>query len=142
MKIKLFEEFDYNAYNHDIKDWFVVYGLGGGMNTKHYEIVEQATQKEVEQIAWDLVVEHYQSYAGLHGLKNWSEVEEELREEYPNEEFDDDSIQEAYNEEIERWAIYYAEELDSNNKEQIDNIKEEGLRLSPRIKKILNITNE
>lgn len=88
--IALFEEFDWESYRNDIKDWFVQYGLGGGMNTKHYDVLEQMSEERAEEIAWELTVEDYEKYAGMHGLQSWSEVEEELREEYDEEPSEDD----------------------------------------------------
>lgn len=37
MKIKLFEDFN----EDEMKDWFVYYGLGGGINTKNYDVLEK-----------------------------------------------------------------------------------------------------
>jgi hypothetical protein len=136
IKIKLFEDFDWESYKNDRKDWFVTYGLGGGMNTEHYEVLEDMSKEDAEKIAWELTVEDYEMYAGMHGLRSWSDIEEELREEY-DEEPSEDEVQEAYNEDIESWARYSVKPLNPNDKEQIENLEEEGVILSPRIKKLI-----
>jgi len=124
MKIK-FEEF-LNEANQERDDYFVFCEVG---NQPNCDILIDVTLDEAETTSWAMAQELYQSYEGLHGMRSYSEIEEEMREE--DEDVSEDDITMTYNEEIESWASYYAEKFDPNSEKQLDYLKQEGLRNIP-----------
>ena len=54
-------------------------GLGGGFGGATSQgVFEYDSLREAEEDAYNLAVEAYESYGGLHGLTNWDECKQEL----------------------------------------------------------------
>ena len=86
-------------------------GLGGSFGGPRYEGTLDSTLEEAEHTAYELAVEEYQSYEGFHGIMTWEDVAE-AEGLNPNE--DMDSIDEAYQDEIESWIEYYVVPFDED----------------------------
>lgn len=81
-------------------------GLGGGFGGATYQGTGEFNDEEsAAQCAYELAVEEYQSYEGLHGILDWNDVAEQ---EGLDPETDSDSIDQAYVDEMESWIEYYA----------------------------------
>lgn len=103
------------------KTWWVFGGMISTVDNAHFlGEVEAETESDAITAAWDLIVEEYETYAGLHGIPSWDDVRYELMPEYDNEELNDDIIQEAYNQEIESWTRLWV-------KEAVDGVDPEDL---------------
>ena len=84
--------------------FIVGYGLSGGFGgIQNYEVIEAYNQNDADKQAWELACETYESYVGMHGLRELSEIMEE------DEIEDEDEAMEVYNEEREGWIDYSAE---------------------------------
>lgn len=71
--------------------------------------------------AWELLVEEYESYAGLHGIPSWDEVREDVAATYGDEEIDDVQVQEAYDEEVSSWTqLKIIEAIEGVDPESLD----------------------
>jgi len=79
-------------------------GFGGCENKEWKEIKAKDIDDAFSQ-AWLLACEEYDSYAGLHGLRD---VEQIIEEDGASE----DEAQEIYIEERESWIDYEAEEIE------------------------------
>lgn len=90
-------------------------GLGGGFGGARYnQTIEAENIDEAYECAYELAVEEYQSYEGLHGILSWAECYEDAMESG----FIDEStmtedeiatyVDDMYQEEIEGWIEYYA----------------------------------
>lgn len=76
-------------------------GLGGGAT---YQITEDYTSiDEALEDAYNLSVEEYQSYEGCHGIMSWEDLEES------GFDYDDEAVDDRYQEELESWLSYYVE---------------------------------
>lgn len=97
--------------NIKFAEFWVFGGMGGGFGGPHFlGSVEgkSADDKEVQEDAWQLVVDEYESYAGLHGILSWDEVKTDLEESAdPGDEITDDDVDDAYNEAISGWVSYW-----------------------------------
>jgi hypothetical protein len=100
-----------------MKYFRVHYSCGCGENE---EYIEASSDENATEIAYELAVEEYMMYEGLHGIQSREDIAEEMFG-YPDgdEECDLDTltdeqldeVEEAYQREIE-WAIdYWAEEI-------------------------------
>ena len=89
----------------DMKGLFIIgYGLSGGFGgIQNYEVIEAYSQDDADKQAWEMACETYESYVGMHGLRELSEIMEE------DEIEDEDEAMEVYNEEREGWIDYSAE---------------------------------
>lgn len=87
-------------------------GLGGGFGGATYQ---QTIECKDEQTALDWAYEdacqEYESYAGLHGLRDIDDIIEE-------DGVDEDGACEIYEEEREGWLDYWVEETDSLEEEE------------------------
>lgn len=90
-------------------------GLGGGFGGAHYcETVEAENIDEAYEFAYELAVEEYQSYEGLHGILSWAECYEDamesgfIGEDTMTENEIATYVDDMYQEEIEGWIEYYA----------------------------------
>lgn len=83
--------------------------FGGAQSYGVYEYnnIEQATEA-----AYELAVEEYQGYEGLHGIPSYEDVRNEYIEMYGDEDPEEDLVQEYYEEEMSGWIVYYAEEVE------------------------------
>lgn len=81
-------------------------GLGGSFGGAKYDSTEEFDSlDEAMNHAYDQAVEQYERYS--YRLKSYKQVKEELLTQYPDA--NDDDIDEAYNEEMERWLSYKVE---------------------------------
>ena len=63
-------------------------GLGGGFGSATSQgVFEYDSMQEAEEDAYNLAIEAYESYGGLHGLTTWDECRQEL---YDNGDITDD----------------------------------------------------
>ena len=79
-----------------MKKFKVVYGVGGGYNDIQEDVFEFSSLEEAEKYAYESAVDIFDSYS----------IFDEL-----NQECDEEDYEYLYNEEVERWCSYYAEEL-------------------------------
>lgn len=80
-------------------------GLGGSFGGATYQMTEDYTSiDEALEDAYNLSVEEYQSYEGMHGIMSWENCREESGFDY-----DDESVDSRYQEELESWLSYYVE---------------------------------
>ena len=91
-------------------------GLGGGFGGATFQVTEEHQDKDwATKAAYDLAVEIYQSYEGMHGILCWDECKEILKEEYGESEITDEDVDDYYREEVEGWIEYYTVEHDDKN---------------------------
>ena len=84
--------------------FIIGYGLAGGFGgIQNYEVIEAYNQDDADKQAWEKACETYESYVGMHGLRELSEIMEEEEIE------DEDEAMYIYNEEREGWLDYSAE---------------------------------
>ena len=90
-------------------------GLSGGFGGAHYcETVEAENIDEACEFAYQLAIEEYQSYEGLHGILSWAECYEDamesgfIGEDTMTEDEIATYVDDMYQEEIESWIEYYA----------------------------------
>jgi hypothetical protein len=89
----------------DAQKWAIYSGLGGGFGGAHFKEVFTGSREEAEKTAYQLAIEEYESYEGLHGLRTTSDIMEE-------DEVDEDEAEEIYNQEREDWLDYYVKPYD------------------------------
>lgn len=87
--------------------WFKIYaGLGGSFGGASYQgTYEYADINEAIEDAYRMAEEEYQSYEGCHGVMNWQECYEDLRDSFAAEPEEED-VNLRYREEIESWISY------------------------------------
>ena len=100
-----------------MKYFRVHYSCGCGENE---EYIEASSDENATKIAYELAVEEYMSYEGLHGVQSREDIAEEMfgdpdsDEEYNLDTLTDEqweAVEDAYQHEIE-WSIdYWAEEI-------------------------------
>lgn len=97
-----------------MKYFRINYSCGCGENE---EFLRFETLEAAENYAYEMAVENYHSYEGLHGVCDINQIAEEdfdvedLDEVYDNDRSLFNDIEIAYYEEIENTISYYAEEL-------------------------------
>jgi len=74
----------------------IEYGIGGGYNVNHKEVIEADNLDEAQQIAYEQSVEVFESYNVFGRQNNVDDFE------------DEDDCQAAYDEEVDRWCSYSA----------------------------------
>jgi len=90
-------------------------GLGGGFGgQKEFEVIEANSLEDAEQWAWEKACDEYESYAGMYGLRDLSQIMEE------DEIEDEDYAIQVFEEEREGWLDYSAKPF---SKEYEDKIK-------------------
>ena len=87
--------------------WAIYAGLGGGFGGGQFKEVFTGTKQQAESHAYQLAVEEYESYEGLHGLRTTDEIMDE-------DGVDEDEAEEIYNEEKEGWLDYWVEPYNSS----------------------------
>lgn len=78
------------------------YGLGGGFGgCRHneWEDCDADTEDEAGLEAWEAAKDEYESYVGLHGLRDYGQIMEE-------DGVDEEEAEEIYIEEMEGWLDY------------------------------------
>lgn len=89
-------------------------GLGGGFGGATFQATEEYIDEDsATEVAYEIAVEIYQSYEGMHGILCWEECKEILEEEW--DEVTDEDVNDYYREEVEGWIEYYAVEHDDKN---------------------------
>lgn len=105
------------------------YNIYAGLTSMEYKgTVECENADEALDYAYELAVEEYESYAGLHGIPSWEELKQEVRDMYAAEidagEYDEDDIefmtQDSWNEEVESWIQYQVIPTDKDDVEDIE----------------------
>lgn len=88
---------------------FKIYaGLGGSFGGAAYQMTEDyASMDEALADAYNLAVEEYQSYEGMYGIMSWEDCREDL--EGSGFDYDDEDVDNRYQEELESWLSYYIE---------------------------------
>ena len=85
-----------------MKKYLLKYGLGGGFGGATSGVVEEfKNESDAIDEAWRLACEEYESYAGLHGIRDYEQIMEE-------DEVDEDEAEDIFNEERESWIDYDA----------------------------------
>ncbi len=93
-----------------MKQYKIYAGLGGGFGgAQHIETLEFENMCDANDYAYELAVQEYQSYEGLHGLADYAEICENPEDYGLSDDFDEDAAHEAYMQEIENWIEYWAE---------------------------------
>lgn len=86
----------------------IKYAMGGGfggLNNVDWEEIEANNLNDATNYAEEMAKEVYESYAGTNGVMSWDDIHEE------NLEYDEESINDLYNEAIEGWINYIAKEI-------------------------------
>ena len=84
----------------------IYYGLGGGFGGPgDPELARLPDDKTAENLAYELACQEYDSYDGLHGLRNVEMIMEE-------EDCDEATAEEIYEEEREGWLDYWVEKVE------------------------------
>lgn len=90
--------------------YFIYAGLSGGFGgaglVNDYAM-EFKDEEAAEDFAREQAVSEYESYSGLHGLRNLDQIMEE-------EGIDEEEAEEIYNEEMESWIDYKVELVEEN----------------------------
>ena len=79
-------------------------GLGGGFGGASYVEMYEGSKEEAEKLARQRAVEEYESYEGLHGIRDVESIMEE-------DEVSEEEVMEVYVEEVESWIDYRVEEI-------------------------------
>ena len=88
-------------------------GLNGSFSGAVYrETMEFYTLSDAEDYAYQLARDEYELYEGLHGLKSWGDIADEMGfdpDELSQEEKEEmeEEISDYYMEEVEQWIDYY-----------------------------------
>lgn len=86
-------------------DYRVYAGLGGGFGgAKYIATLINYTREEAETYAWECACEIYESYAGLHGLRDVIQIMDE-------EDLSEDEAFEIFQEERESWLDYFVKPI-------------------------------
>lgn len=83
------------------------YALGGGFGgceNMEWEEIEAEDLDEANDIAYENACDEYESYAGMHGIRDIPEIMEE-------EGVDEEEAQDVFMEDRESWIEYEAEEI-------------------------------
>lgn len=83
----------------------------GGIKNQDWETIDADSLDEAMTEARRLSIEEYQSMEGMHGLKSVAEIMEE-------DGLDAEEAQSAYDEEMESWLDYTAEQLSDDGEEE------------------------
>ena len=101
----------------------ITYGCGCGENEEYMEF---NSQQEADEAAYQLAIDDYESFEGLHGIRSMREIAEEDFD-VDLDELDYDTamyidIETTYIEERESWLRYHAEEI--SREEWEENVNE------------------
>lgn len=95
----------------NFKEFWVFGGMGAGFGGPHFLGTlegKSLDDPEVQSDAYQLVVDEYESYAGLHGIQSWDDVKADLEASFgEGDEVTDEDVEDAYNEEISSWTSYW-----------------------------------
>lgn len=88
--------------------WAIFAGLGGGFGGANFTgEVFTGTKEQAESRAYGAAQEEYDSYEGLHGLRDTQMIMDE-------DGVDEDEAEQIRNEEMESWLDYWVEPFDSS----------------------------
>ena len=92
-------------------------GLTGGFNSVRLveENVECENLEEAEMFAYDYALSEFDNMSGTHGLSSYTDIEDELKEEYGDEIEFDDIVFEEYLQYADQWIGYYAKEVEDES---------------------------
>lgn len=92
-------------------------GLTGGFNSVRLveENVECENLEEAEMFAYDYALSEFDNVSGTRGLRSYTDIEDELREEYGDDEAFEDIVLEEYLQYADRWISYYANEVEDES---------------------------
>lgn len=92
-------------------------GLTGGFNSVGLveENVECESLEEAEMFAYDYALSKFDDMSGTHGLKSYTDIEDELKEEYGDDIAFDDIVLEEYLSYADRWIGYYAKKVEDES---------------------------
>lgn len=100
-----------------MRKYKIYYGMGGSFRGGiEKDIVECLDSDEALEMARERAIEEYQSYEGLHGIRGYDEILEEIREEsetwyfVPTEIEIEEEADRLYQEEMDSWLEYGVEE--------------------------------
>ena len=85
-------------------------GLGGSFGGAEYrETMEFNDLHDTEIYAYNLARDEYEQYEGLHGIKSWGDIADEMGFDPENElsQEMEEEISDYYMEEVEQWIDYY-----------------------------------
>lgn len=88
-------------------------GMPPYVKNEYRGTLEFESPAEADAYAYDLAYEFYALFEGDGVLRSWDDIRLELLEDCDFEEPNDDEISKRYEEDIERWIEYWAEEVDS-----------------------------
>lgn len=92
-------------------------GLTGGFNSVELvgENVECENLVEAEMFAYDHALSKFDDMSGTRGLKSYTDIEDELKEEYGDSEYFEDIVLEEYLQYADQWISYYAKEVEDES---------------------------
>lgn len=112
-------------------------GLGGGFGSAEYKgTIDCKTFDDATQVAYELAIEEYESYAGMRGLKSYGEIaidylieeniidNEDEFDTYELSETDEEYITELYNDIVESWLDYFV--IETNEDINTERLKEDN----------------
>lgn len=98
------------------------YNIYAYLDQEGFYTDEFASQEEADEATWQAAIECYESYAGINGIPEYADIEEEYlmdRDSIGITAEDEDAIWDTYCEEISSWIHYYAIPTDQDkNKEE------------------------
>jgi hypothetical protein len=97
----------FNKFNENMKEEKKWVAYFGSVNKPIPQLLDdEMTQEQAEQEAYQLAIDDFETYEGLHGTRTTEDIMEE-------DEIDDyDEAYEIYNEERESWLNYWVEEYE------------------------------
>lgn len=92
-------------------------GLTGGFNSVRLveENVECESLEEAEMFAYDYALSEFDDMSGTHGLSSYTDIEDELREDYGDDIEFDDIVLEEYLQYADHWIGYYAKKVEDES---------------------------
>lgn len=100
-----------------MKRYNIYAGLGGSFGGAQYQYTTDCENDDAaSELAYQAAIEEYEQYEGLHGIKSWSDCQEDIAEEddIPVEEVSNDYVDEVYSEERDTWLDFYAVPTDED----------------------------
>lgn len=93
-----------------MKQYKIYAGLGGGFGgAQHLETAQFANESDANDYAYQLALQEYQSYEGMHGLYEFADIYENPTDFGLDEDCTEDEAHEAYLQEVESWIEYWVE---------------------------------
>lgn len=80
-----------------MKKWKI---YAGSLNEARYMQTFEGTEEEATEVAWEYACEDFESYAGLHGTRDITDIMEEENVEW-------EEAEGIFNDERESWLDYY-----------------------------------